>query len=94
MNAPRGLILCGVARFSGDGWKDTTRKGEVVFVYGSGLPPPYAAGQFPRVGNPIWSASVEQFEFRPASIWQRIKLAPLLWRDRRSPHFVAWGRGQ
>jgi hypothetical protein len=89
---PRGPILRGVGKINGDGWKDTTRKGEIVFVYGSSLPPPYSAGQFPRVGNPIWSASLDQYEFSPASLWERLKLLPTIWRDRKSPYFKTWNR--
>lgn len=34
-------ILKGVARVSGDGFKDTTVKGDVVFVYAEPLPAPH-----------------------------------------------------
>ena len=30
-------------------------------------PEPYAPGQFPRVGYPIWSASTTQYDFRPVA---------------------------
>jgi hypothetical protein len=61
-------IFKGVGKITGDGWKDTTKLGEVVFVWNAELPPPYAPGQFPRLGNPIWSASADQYDFTPASV--------------------------
>lgn len=60
-------LLKGIGKINGDGFKDTTRKGEVVFVYAQQLPEPYAAGQYPRVGNTGYSASTEQFDFTPAT---------------------------
>jgi len=65
---PVAVILKGTGKISGDGWKDTTRKGEVVFVWNAELPSPYSAGQYPRVGNEIWSASTEQYDFEPATV--------------------------
>jgi len=62
------LFLKGVGKINGDGHKDTTRKGEVVFVYAQELPEPYSPGQYPRVGNVIWSASTEQYDFAPATL--------------------------
>ena len=61
-------ILKGVGRINGDGWKDTTKKGEVVYVWNRTLEPPYAPGQYPRVGNEIWSATAEQYDFTPATV--------------------------
>ncbi len=61
-------ILKGIGKINGDGWKDTTRKGQVVFVYASELPAPYSPGQYPRVGSTIWSASTDQFDFTPATV--------------------------
>jgi hypothetical protein len=61
-------ILKGIGKINGDGWKDVTRKGEVVFVWNTELPGPYAPGQFPRIGNRCgWSASTAQYDFVPAS---------------------------
>jgi len=60
-------ILKGIGKINGDGWKDKTSKGEVVFAYAKELPSPYAKGQHPRVGNVIWSASAEQYDFVPAT---------------------------
>lgn len=61
-------LLKGIGKIDGDGFKDTTRKGEVVFVYAQPLAEPYAPGQYPRVGNTGYSASTEQFDFTPATI--------------------------
>jgi hypothetical protein len=61
-------ILKGVGKKNGDGFKDVTKKGEVVFVWNTELPKPYAPGQFPRVGIEHWSASTEQYDFVPASV--------------------------
>ena len=75
-------FLRGVGRRNGDGWKDVTVEGEVVFVYGRELPKPYRAGQFQRVGNVGWTASREQYHFAPASLADVIRLLPTIWRDR------------
>lgn len=56
-------ILKGVGKINGDGWKDVTRIGEIVYVWDLELPKPYMAGQYPRIGNPIWSASTRQYDF-------------------------------
>ena len=61
-------ILKGVGKIDGDGWKDTTRKGEVVFVWNAEKPKPYSPGQYPRVGNEGWAASVKQYDFTPATV--------------------------
>ncbi|MFM0226104.1 hypothetical protein [Paraburkholderia dipogonis] len=61
-------ILKGIGRFNGDGWKDVTKKGEVVFVWNAELPRPYAKGQYPRIGNEGWSASTSQYDFQVATI--------------------------
>lgn len=60
-------ILKGVGKITGDGWKDTTTKGEVVFVWNAERPSPYAPGQYPRIGNEGWSASTSQYDFTPAT---------------------------
>ncbi|WP_042886368.1 hypothetical protein [Cupriavidus necator] len=56
-------ILKGVGKINGDGWKDTTRIGEIVYVWDLELPKPYMPGQYPRIGNEIWSASTRQYDF-------------------------------
>lgn len=61
-------ILKGVGKVNGDGWKDTTKKGEIVFVWNREHPKPYAAGQYPRVGKEHWSASTEQYDFTVATL--------------------------
>lgn len=61
-------FLKGIGKINGDGFKDTTRKGEVVFVYAQQFPKPYAPGQYPRVGNTIYGAGAEQFDFTPATV--------------------------
>jgi hypothetical protein len=60
-------ILKGVGKINGDGWKDTTFIGQVVYVWNTELPEPYKAGQYPRVGSPGWSASTDQYDFTPAT---------------------------
>lgn len=62
-----GAILKGVGKINGDGWKDTTTKGEIVFVWNAEKPSPYAPGQYPRIGNEGWSASTSQYDFTPAT---------------------------
>ena len=64
----RAPILKGVGKITGDGWKDTTKIDEVVFVWNDPLPPPYAPGQYPRIGNEIWAASWDQYDFTPATV--------------------------
>ncbi|MFN3440865.1 MAG: hypothetical protein ACK4Z3_00535 [Rhizobium rosettiformans] len=61
-------ILKGIGKRAGDGWKDTTTKGEITFVWNRELPSPCSAGQYPRIGNEQWSASTEQYDFTPASL--------------------------
>lgn len=75
-------LLKGIGRRDGDGWKDVTQKGEVVFAYGRELPRPYASGQFERVGNIGWTASRDQYDFTPASLTEVLRLLPAIWRDR------------
>jgi len=60
-------ILKGTAFKSGDGWKDTTKEGEICFVWNKMLQKPHAPGQYPRVGKEHWSASTENFTFEPAT---------------------------
>ena len=61
-------ILKGVGKIDGDGWKDTTKVGQIVYVWNAELPAPYMEGQFPRIGNEIWSASTKQYDFKPATM--------------------------
>jgi len=66
-DAPSFAILKGVGKANGDGWKDVTVKGETVFAWGNEKPGPYKRGQFDRLGCDAWSASVDQYEFSPAT---------------------------
>ncbi|WP_287497518.1 hypothetical protein [Pandoraea sp. CB10b_02] len=61
-------ILKGVGKIDGDGWKDTTKVGQIVYVWNAELPAPNMEGQFPRIGNEIWSASTKQYDFTPATM--------------------------
>lgn len=61
-------VLKGVGKINGDGWKDTTTKGEIVYVWNAEKPSPYAPGQYPRIDNEGWSASTAQYDFSPASV--------------------------
>ncbi|UQA21538.1 hypothetical protein [Stenotrophomonas sp. NY11291] len=62
------VMLKGIGKINGDGWKDTTTIGEVVYVWPNELPKPYAPGQYDRVGNQCgWTASTHQYDFQPAT---------------------------
>lgn len=60
-------ILKAVAKSDGDGWKDTRKKGDVVYVYNYELLPPYAPGQYQRVGELSWTVSAEDYDLTPAT---------------------------
>ena len=60
-------ILRGEAHTAGDGFKDTTELGDVVFVLNKQMPPPFQPGQFPRLRDPSWTATSNHFTFRPAT---------------------------
>lgn len=66
-STPQPLVLKGIGKINGDGWKDTTHIEEVVYVWNRPMPEPYAPGQFTRVGYPIWTASTTQYDFRPVA---------------------------
>jgi hypothetical protein len=77
-------IFRATALYSGDGWKDGTRKGDVAFVYGQELPPPYAPRQYPRVGNIIHSVLDDGgWLMDRATLWEVMRLLPTIWRERR-----------
>ncbi|WP_416058440.1 hypothetical protein [Stenotrophomonas maltophilia] len=62
------VMLKGIGKINGDGWKDTTTIGEVVFVWPTERQKPYAPGQYDRVGNKCgWTASTSQYDFQPAT---------------------------
>jgi hypothetical protein len=61
-------IIKGVGKVNGDGWKDTTKVGEIVFCANTELPAPYAPGQFPRIGYVSWTASTDQYDFQPSTL--------------------------
>jgi hypothetical protein len=65
--ARKAQILKGIGKMNGDGWKDSTRVGDVVFVWNTERPEPYTPGQFPRIASPGWSAGTEQYDFTPAT---------------------------
>lgn len=79
------LILKGIGRVDGDGWKDTTKVGQVIFVWNYELPKPYKEGQFTRVGyeDSAWTASIAQYDFTQAT-----NLAELLLYIGRLPAHV------
>lgn len=58
-------VLKGIGKINGDGWKDKTVIGEIVYVWNTELPNPYKPGQYPRIGYPAWSASTDQYNFEP-----------------------------
>lgn len=61
------LLLKGTGKINGDGWKDTTRVGQVVYAWNIEKPAPYAPGQFPRLGHESWTASTDQYDFEPVA---------------------------
>lgn len=84
------LILKGIGKANSDGWKDATKRGDVVFVHAEPLPKPYVgfAGQrqYERVGNIGWTASDDQYWFEPASRLDVLRLFPSIvgdWFERR-----------
>lgn len=49
-------------------WKEGDEvKGDVLYVWDAALAPPYAEGQYPRIGNEGWTASSSLFDFEPAT---------------------------
>jgi hypothetical protein len=86
----RFRIFRGVGRYNGDGWNDSTRKGEVIFTYGRQLPSPYAAGQYERVGNICHTATRKQYDLSPASIIEAVRLIPAIIRDRKDRRLFAF----
>ena len=86
-------VLKGVGKINGDGWKDTTTIGEVVYVWNAEKPSPYAPGQYPRIGNEGWSASTAQYDFSPASVDEvRALAAPTPMGGDREHSSRCWGR--
>ena len=85
------VILKGVGRINGDGWKDTTKKGEVVYVWNRTLEPPYKPGQYPRVGNEIFSATAEQYDFTPATV-EEVRALFAIPQPTETQRIVAWLR--
>ncbi|OXS92671.1 hypothetical protein [Pandoraea apista] len=79
-------ILKGVGKIDGDGWKDTTKVGQIVYVWNAELPAPNMEGQFPRIGNEIWSASTKQYDFTPATMEEI--------RDFFTTHFASVNGGE
>ena len=86
-------VLKGVGKINGDGWKDTTSIGEVVYVWNAEKPSPYAPGQYPRIDNEGWSASTAQYDFSPASVDEvRALAAPTPMGGDREHSSRCWGR--
>ena len=86
-------VLKGVGKINGDGWKDTTSIGEVVYVWNAEKPSPYAPGQYPRIDNEGWSASTAQYDFSPASVDEvRALTAPTPMGGDREHSSRCWGR--
>lgn len=76
-------ILKGTCHDPGHPWKDGHRRGDIVFVYSRQLPRPYAPGQYPRVGNPHYSASRDHFTFTRATWRDVLRLVPTIAADLR-----------
>jgi hypothetical protein len=62
------------AFISGDGWKDTTRDGDVKFAYGYELPCPYAPGQYQTIGFPVSSVTQDQWRFERLGAWETLRV--------------------
>ena len=60
-------IFKATRRENGDGWKDTAKAGDVVFVHNVTLPSPYAPGQMQRLGQDSWTVSAEEWDLVPAT---------------------------
>lgn len=71
----------GTCHDPGHSWKDGYERGQKVLAYTRALPPPYAPGQFPRVGNTISTVSAEHFTFKRASLLTVIRLIPKMFYD-------------
>lgn len=78
------LVLKGVGKRNGDGWKDVTQEGEVVYVWAGELPKPYAPGQYRRIGVPFYTASTEQYEFTPVPLLETTDVLEKIVYDLRS----------
>lgn len=78
-------ILKGVAFKSGDGWKSTTKEGDVCFVWNKELPKPYAQGQYNRVGAEHLAVGTDEFKFEPASLDEVVTLFSSLNRAALNP---------
>ncbi len=78
-------IYRSISLYSGDGWKDDTRKGDVVFTYGRALPRPYGEGQHPMVGCTIQCIFINSTDWqtRKATLAEIIGLLPKIWNDLR-----------
>lgn len=61
------VILKATAKTDGDGWKDSRRAGEVVFVHAEELPAPHAPGQYLRCGETTWTVSQKDWDLVPAT---------------------------
>ena len=64
------IFLKGTKRTGGDGWKDPQPKGAITYVVNYELPKPHKEGQYPRIGYSSWTASKDDFDFKPATITQ------------------------
>lgn len=62
------MILKGIGIKDGDGFKDTTKIGEIIYVWNEEIPVPHKPGCYPRLGFTYFAASKDQYEFSPASI--------------------------
>lgn len=61
------VILKATARTDGDGWKDSRKAGEVVFVHAEELPKPHARGEYLRCGETNWTISDKDWDLVPAT---------------------------
>lgn len=75
---------------SGDGWKDTTRKGDVVFAYGYELPPPFVSDCFQIVGNAVRCVCTDQWTFEKLRRRDLLKLLPEFREDIRWHGIRQW----
>ena len=78
-----GIFKCTAIK-AGDGWKDTTKIGDVRYAYDYELPSPYGPGQFQTLDYPVSCVTPDQYTFERLGIWATIRvLMPRLRREFR-----------
>lgn len=60
-------IFKATRRADGDGWKDTAKAGDVVFVHNVTMPSPYSPGEMQRLGEDSWTVNAKEWDLVPAT---------------------------